>query len=54
MKAENFYRVHVGGKRYRYFQTLSAARRYCGKVCGKTGIVLAIELTFPKKNGGSI
>jgi hypothetical protein len=36
------FRVHIGGKRYRKFDTLQDACAFCSKVFAQTGIVLAI------------
>ena len=36
------YKVHVGGKRYRRFETLEEARVFVGEVFKRTGIVLSI------------
>ena len=36
------YAVHVGGRRYRYFATLDAARAYCAAVFERSRVVLAI------------
>lgn len=36
------YRVHLGGRRWRRFETLEAAIAFCSEVFNRTGIVLAI------------
>ena len=36
------YKVHVGGRRYRWFVSQDSARAFCAEVFRRTGIVLAI------------
>lgn len=38
------YKVHVGGKRWRRFNTLAAANAFCSEVFRRTNIVLTIIL----------
>jgi hypothetical protein len=37
------FKIHIGGRRYRYFETLEAAKRAATEVFNQTGIVLSIE-----------
>jgi hypothetical protein len=41
MKAKS-YKVHIGGNRWRRFETLAEATAACNSVFQKTGIVLSI------------
>jgi hypothetical protein len=36
------WKVHVGGRRWKRFATLTEARAFCSEVFDRTGIVLAI------------
>lgn len=47
------YRVHVGGRRYRRFSTLDAAKAFCEQVFARTGIVLSITEAPRQRPGGT-
>jgi hypothetical protein len=38
----NYYKVHIGGRRNRYFRTLADATTFCSAVFAQTRIVLSI------------